>query len=69
MLGSEDILAAFNQVRRRYNISYPALKTEQLKALGGLMNGRHTFCVLPTGFGKSEIFILPPLLYDEVILK
>ena len=32
------------------------LKSEQISAMHHIFNKRHTFCVLPTGFGKSLIF-------------
>ena len=42
------------------------LKDEQCEALRLLFEKKHTFCLLPTGFGKSVIFVLPPLIMDKV---
>lgn len=42
------------------------LKTEQIAVLHGLMNKRNVFALLPTGYGKSMCFTLPPLLLDEL---
>ena len=44
----------------------PSLKEEQMKALTALAERRNVFAVLPTGFGKSLIYGLLPLIYDEV---
>ena len=42
------------------------LKPEQTNAWLSLLEGRHTLVVLPTGFGKSLIFQLIPMLKDRV---
>ena len=42
------------------------LKEEQEKIVKHVMNGKDTFVNLPTGFGKSLTYVLPPLLLDEV---
>jgi superfamily II DNA helicase RecQ len=42
------------------------LKAEQQAAVQHIFNKKHTFCVLPTGFGKSMIYALPPLVMDKV---
>jgi len=40
------------------------LKAEQVAPLKNILNGQHCLVVLPTGFGKTDIFILPPLMMD-----
>lgn len=63
MEGKIDIL--FNNIKRKYNCGY-VLKEEQKLVIAHILSGKDTLCVLPTGFGKSECFILPPLLLQEV---
>ena len=43
-----------------------ALKAEQIDALKALVGGADTFCLLPTGFGKSDIFALATLMLQRV---
>ena len=42
------------------------LKEAQKEVIVNLLNGHHTLTVLPTGFGKSITYTLPPLLLNEV---
>ena len=42
------------------------LKQEQIACLRHLNNGKHVLGCLPTGYGKSEVIKLFPLLKDEV---
>ncbi len=39
---------------------------EQKECLKIICNGQSLFAVLPTGYGKSDIFALPPLILDQV---
>lgn len=41
-------------------------KPEQLGVIHNLMVGKHAYCVLPTGFGKSACFYVPPLALNKV---
>ncbi|XP_006820621.1 ATP-dependent DNA helicase RecQ-like [Saccoglossus kowalevskii] len=41
------------------------LKKDQLELITNIMNKRHTMGILPTGFGKSDVYITPPLLLDQ----
>jgi len=43
------------------------LKAKQLEALRAFMSGRDSFVVLPTGYGKSVIFAVLPLLFDKML--
>lgn len=40
------------------------LKKEQEEIIDSILKKQHTFGILPTGFGKSLTFIVPPLLLD-----
>ena len=47
------------------NLSFPFdLKDGQMSSLFNVVNQIHTLAILPTGYGKSEIFILVPLVLD-----
>ena len=58
-----DVLLAYSLVQKRKEFTY-ALKDEQIEVLLNSANGEHTLAVLPTGFGKSDLFILAPLIMD-----
>lgn len=42
------------------------LKPQQVAGITSVLQGKHTFVALPTGFGKSAVYVLPPLLLDVV---
>ena len=44
------------------------LKEEQLEITLSILNKKHTVGVLPTGYGKSLCFDLPPFILDTVSL-
>ena len=44
------------------------LKPEQSEALQMIVAKQSVFCVLPTGYGKSYIFGLAPLMLDKVYI-
>jgi superfamily II DNA helicase RecQ len=46
-------------------LSY-SLKEEQITAIRKICHNNNVFCVFPTGFGKSDIFALPPLIMNKV---
>ena len=48
------------------DLGYEAVKPEQLQVVTGVVRGRDTFAVLPTGFGKSLCFALLPAMYDQL---
>ena len=58
-----DVLLAYSLFQKSTEFTY-ALKDEQIEVLLNIANGEHTLAVLPTGFGKSDIFILAPLIMD-----
>ncbi len=41
------------------------LKKEQVDMIQSICDKHHTFGILPTGFGKSLSYILPPVLLDH----
>ncbi len=44
------------------------LRGAQMEVLDAVCNGQHCISVLPTGYGKSDTFVLPPLMKDKVSL-
>ncbi len=57
----EDMMRAY----QRYKFP-ETLKEEQLEITLSILNKKHTFGVLPTGYGKSLCVGLPPLILDMV---
>ena len=45
------------------------LKPKQLEALESFMSGKDTFVALPTGYRKSVIFAMLPLMFDNILGK
>ena len=66
-----DFLVDFNtavvEVCRRMQLN--PLKPKQLEALSTFISGKDTFVALPTGYGKSIIFAIMPLLFDIMLGK
>ena len=44
----------------------PALKHEQTTCIQHILDGKNVFTVLPTGYGKTLTFVLPPLIMNHV---
>ena len=42
------------------------LKSEQKEIMQNVLERKDSMAVLPTGFGKSMCYILPPLILDKV---
>ena len=58
------LMGAYGQVQNSgFNFPYE-LKDRQIDVLLNIINGEHTLVVLPTGYGKSDLFILAPLLLN-----
>ena len=55
-------------VNEHYSLNY-VLKEEQRRLIQLILDGQSCLGILPTGYGKSLTYILPPLLADEVRLK
>ena len=43
-----------------------ALKPKQLEAVSSFVAGNNTFVSLPTGYGKSIIYAILPLVFDYI---
>lgn len=52
-------------LKKYWNI--PSLKDKQIEVINELLSGNDVIGLLPTGYGKSMCFILPPLLVKKVI--
>ena len=61
----EYVLSLFELVKTKYQLP-ESMKEKQVDAIVSILNGNNTMCVLPTGYGKSLVFTLLPLLLDEV---
>ena len=42
------------------------LKEKQLEAVKTFVEGKDTFVALPTGYGKSIIYAILPLVFDKI---
>jgi hypothetical protein len=62
-----DCLSLFSRVKSSYSWDLD-LKKDQEDILNLLIVKQNVMVVLPTGYGKSLLFILTPLLLDEVCL-
>jgi len=60
-----DVKTTFSLIKSVYNIKFD-LKEEQIDIINNIASRKNVFGILPTGFGKSATFVLPPLLLDEV---
>ena len=62
-----DITTLFGLVRAKYQFKASfELKDHQMKLLQCVLEKKNCFGFLPTGYGKSMSYMLPPLLLDEV---
>jgi len=57
--------ASFVNALNKYKLPDP-LTPLQKDIVDFLVAGKDVVAVLPTGYGKSLLYILPPLLFDEV---
>ena len=63
-LAKMDVERNFEEfIKPKYNMNF-VLKEEQIRIIHYVLQRQHTMGVLPTGFGKSMCFILPPLLLN-----
>lgn len=60
-----NILRAFNVLQVNHNFDF-TLRAEQVECINFLVEKKNVFCVLPTGYGKTLCFVLPPLILDQV---
>ena len=57
--------AVFEEIKVHHNITY-TLRNEQASILDKLAARENVFAVLPTGFGKSAIYSILPLILQQV---
>lgn len=63
------MLALYAAVQVRYRFFQDiTLKTQQVDVLEKILDGKDCIVQLPTGYGKSLLYVLPPLLLDEVCM-
>ena len=60
------ILSSVNRVLSCYPTLPSRLKDKQLEVLQSVLEGNDTFAVLPTGYGKSLIYYLLPLVQNDL---
>ena len=68
MEGIANIDSVIDLVCAQHNCRF-SLKQEQREAISHLVNKKDVFVVLPTGFGKSLVYQLLPLVLDEVFIS
>ena len=57
---------AVKLVREIYNIPFE-FKSEQLDIIKTIVEKESVIGILPTGFGKTLAYVVPPLILDQVI--
>jgi superfamily II DNA helicase RecQ len=60
------ILKSYKQLKQLHPHLPDRLREQQVQALVHLTNNKNVFAVLPTGFGKSLIYLLFPMLFDNI---
>ena len=50
----------------QYKQFHLQLKSEQKEIIQNVLERKDSMAVLPTGFGKSMCYVLPPLILDKV---
>ena len=50
-------------------MGYIELKEKQTEAIYGILSRKDTFVALPTGYGKSIIYGILPLAFDQLLNK
>ena len=61
------ISRCFDATKNAYpNMSSMNLHSKQIAIMEQVLRKKNTFAFLPTGFGKSMAYILPPLIMDQV---
>jgi superfamily II DNA helicase RecQ len=60
-----DVVKLYGQVCETYKFKH-VLKTLQIQVIDAILRNTHVCAILPTGYGKSLCFVLPPLILDVV---
>ena len=61
------IQSAYAQVKTDYNFDFE-LKQHQTDVIRHILQKEDVFAILPTGYGKSLCYVLPPLMLDKVVV-
>ena len=56
---------ALEVVKELYNIRFE-LKSEQMDIIRAIVEKNSVIGILPTGFGKTLTYVVPPLILDQV---
>ena len=58
-----EIDTALSEIESKYDFTF---KEKQLTAIKSIIDNKDTFIVLPTGYGKSKIYVHFPEIYELV---
>ena len=58
-----EIDTALSEIESKYDFTF---KEKQLTAIKSIIDNKDTFIVLPTGYGKSKIYVHFPEIYERV---
>jgi len=64
-MDEKSILEGFNKIKQKHAYLIE-LKKEQLQVIANILNNKTTLTVLPTGYGKTLTYVLPPIIANEV---
>ena len=53
-------------IRQASNVVGLTLKSKQLEAVVNFCNGKDVFVSFPTGYGKSIVYGILPLVFDKI---
>jgi len=60
------VSSLFNELCKHYSFQVSCLKPEQVDVVDLILAKRNVLAFYPTGYGKSLMYITPPLLCDLV---
>ena len=63
----KQLIKLYHTLQKKYPLLSEQLKEHQKTVILNIVNGKHSFTILRTGYGKTLTFILPPLILNEVI--
>jgi len=66
-LRTMDLARALEQVAKQIGVQ--SFKPKQVEAVESFVSGKDTFVSLPTGYGKSIIFAILPIIFDLLLGK
>ena len=59
------VTETFDSIKNNYNL-HISLKIEQISVLDSLLRNKSVLAVLPTGYGKSVLYAVMPMLLNKV---